>query len=450
VATHTTAAPLRTVAGRHRAVRPGRPRHAIRHSRPRPFGATGGDLLLDNSFFILATSLVTGAGGFLFWTVNARLFSAAQVGLASALLGACSTIASCSLLGFNQTLVRRLPGSLEPSRLINTSLVLISAAGIVAASGYALIVPSFVPALASIRAEPAHLVAFVLLTALTGVNLATDSVFIAHQRARFNFAIDGLLQSAVKLALPPALVWLGAYGVFFSAGIATAAATVASLLVLVRRFGYRLRPELAGSLVRRDLAFSSGTYVAELLDLAPTLVLPLLIVRQQGPQAAAYFLIAFQIANLLYSGIYAVTQATFAAGCRDQGSLRALAVRSARMLLVLAPLGGLALAVAGPYVLGVIGPQYRAGGGGTLVVFSLGAVLVAPAAWSAALLKLTGQLGSLVAATVLRNGAVCLLAVVLLPRGLIGVAVAWVAGEAVSLIIPAWALTRRAVWKVRP
>ena len=71
-------------------------------------------------------------------------------------------------------------------------------------------------------------------------------------------------------------------------------------------------------------------------------------------------------------------------------------------------------------------------------------------ALSAALLKLTGQLGALVSATALRNGVVCLLAVVLMPHGLIGVAVAYVAGEAISLVIPAGALLRRSVWKVQP
>jgi len=405
------------------------------------------DVLIDNSLFILATSVVTGAGGFLFWALNARLFTAAQVGLASALLGACTTLASCGLLGFNQTLVRRLPGSDTPSRLINTSLVLIAGASVVVATGYALIVPSFVPALGALREAPV-LFAFVLVTALIGINLGTDSVFIAHQRARFNFAIDGLLQSAVKLALPAALVWLGAYGVFLSAGIATAAAAGASLIVLVRRFGYRPRLEVDGGAVRRDLAFSSRTYLAELFDLVPPLVLPLLIVRELGPQATAYYLIAFQIVNLLYAGIFAVTQATFAEGCRRPESLRALAGRSARLLL-LAPLGGLVLAVVGPYILGLVGPEYRAGGAGPLVVLSLGAIVVAPTALSAALLKLTGQLGAMVVATVVRNGTVCVLALVLLPHGLTGVAVAYVAGEAVSLIIPAWALLRRSVWKVR-
>ena len=118
-------------------------------------------------------------------------------------------------------------------------------------------------------------------------------------------------------------------------------------------------------------------------------------------------------------------------------------------MMLLAPLGGLVLAGVGPYVLGVVGPEYRAGGTGPLVVLSLGAIVVAPTALSAALLKLTGRLGALVAATALRNGVICLLAVVLLPYGLTGVAVAYVAGEAVSLIVPAWALLRRSVWKVR-
>jgi O-antigen/teichoic acid export membrane protein len=252
----------------------------------------------------------------------------------------------------------------------------------------------------------------------------------------------------VKLTLPVALVWLGAYGMFLAAGAATLAAVAASVLVLARRFGYRPRLELDWRLVHRDLGFSSGTYLSELLDLVPMLVLPLLIVRSLGPGAAAYYFIAFQIAGLLHAGIFAVTQSTYAEGCRTGGSLGALSRRAGRLLL-LAPAGGLTLALAGPAVLGVIGPEYRAGGTGTLVVLSLGAVVVAPAALSATLLRLTGRIGALVATTALRNGVVCLLAVALVHRGPAWVAGAWVTGEAVSLVVPAWALARHATRKAR-
>ncbi|MFF5291484.1 lipopolysaccharide biosynthesis protein [Paractinoplanes globisporus] len=406
------------------------------------------DTLFVNSFFTLATSVVTAAGGFLFWTLNARLFTAAQVGLAGALLGACSTISSGSLLGFNQTLVRRLHATSEPSRLLNTSLLLVAAAGTTVAAGYALIVPALVPDLGPIRSNLPIFVAFVLVSAMTGVNLATDAIFVGHQQTRLNFVIDGVLQNVVKLALPPMLGWLGAYGMFFSAGAATLAAVMASVLVLVRWFDYRPRLEIDRQLVRSEFAFSSGTYVAELLDLVPPLVMPLLIVRALGPESAAAYFIAFQMAGLLYTGVFAVSQSTFAEGCRQRESLRALTRRAGR-LLMFAPVGGLVMAGAGPVVLGLVGPEYRAGGTGTLVVFSLGAAVVAPTALSTALLRLTGQIGAMVAMAVLRNGATCLLALLLLSRGLIWAALAWVAGEAVSLIVPAWALARRAVWKAR-
>ncbi|WP_127501896.1 lipopolysaccharide biosynthesis protein [Actinoplanes solisilvae] len=410
---------------------------------------TSRDTLVVNSFFLLATSAVTAAGGFLFWTVCARLFTAPQVGMAGALLGACTTIASGSLLGLNQTLVRRLPTTPEPNRLINTSLLLVAVAGVVVASGYAGLVPRFVPEFDTIRTSTWHFVAFVTVSAMTAVNLATDAIFVGHRQARFNFLIDGLLQSTVKLALPAVLVGLGAYGMFLSAGTATLAAVATSVLVLARRFAYRPRPEIDRRLIRRDLAFSSGTYVTELLDLVPTLVLPLLIVRSLSAEAAAYYFIAFQIVGLLYAGIYAVTQSTFAEGSSSGGSLRTLSLRAGRLLL-LAPLGGLVLAGAGPVVLGAIGPEYRAGGTGILIVFSLGAAAVAPAALSATLLRLTGQTGALVATTALRSGVVCLLAFLLVDRGLVWVAVAWVAGEAVFLIVPAWALARRTARRARP
>ncbi|MBN1171403.1 MAG: oligosaccharide flippase family protein [Micromonosporaceae bacterium] len=399
------------------------------------------DTLVSNSIFILASSLTTGAFGFAFWTISARLFTVQQVGLASTMLSAAQLIACCSLLGFNQTSVLALPTSSEPDRLINTGLALVFCAGVVLSTSYVMLAPSLVRDLAFVRDSQWYFLGFVVLTALGGVNLATDSIFIAYQEARYNLLVDGFVQGAVKIVSPVALTWLGTYGMFASAGIATAVAAVCSMVLLMRRFAYRPRLEISGRLIRRELAFSSAAHLAQLLDMLPVLVLPILVVRVRGAQDAAYFFIAFQVASLLYSGVYAITQATFAEGTNHPGSLRDLARRSAYLLLVV-PAAAVTFALLGPQVLGLVGQAYRSEGTGMLVVFSLAAVVVAPVSWTTVLLKLSGQLGALVGSSAVRNVGVCVLAASWLHRGLVWVAVAWFVGEAVSLVIPAWVLVR--------
>src|SRR2546421_1625985 len=176
------------------------------------------DALLRNSFFILLTTATMGGVGFLFWLVNARLFTSSQIGVATTLISATALICYLSLLGFDATFIRFLPRSSNRDAEINTGLILVLGAALVVSTAYVLAAPIFVPALRFVRASPLYAIGFVVLTAFAAVNLVTDSVFIAYRGATYNFIVDGLLQGAAKLALPALLTGLGAYGIFAASG----------------------------------------------------------------------------------------------------------------------------------------------------------------------------------------------------------------------------------------
>jgi O-antigen/teichoic acid export membrane protein len=395
----------------------------------------GADHLLRNSLFILLSTGTMGVCGFLFWTISARLFTPTQVGVASTLVTASTMVAYSSLLGFNQTFVRSLPTAepAERNRLIDTGLLLVLATGTVLATLYILIVPLVVHELRPVRDSLAFAIFFVVLTGVASVNLATDAVFLAYRSAVYNFAVDGVVQGLVKLALPWAVVALGGFGIFASSGLAGAAATLCSVYLLVRRFGYRPRLRISPAVLREEFRFSSAAYGAHLLDMVPVLVVPLIVIRARGPHEAAYFFIAFQISTMFNALAYSMSQSMFVEGSYADG-LRALALRSAKVQAWVIPAGSVLLAVMGPWILAIVGDDYRQNGWRALAILALSTPAVAVSAWTMSMLKLTGRLRGLVLASLVHAVGVGGLAEWWAPWGLDWVAGAWLAGTVLSAL----------------
>src|SRR6202035_5319323 len=73
------------------------------------------DSLVRNSIYLMASTVVTGGLGYVFWAVAAHLFTSAQVGGASAVISFSTTVALFTYLGAQAMLIERLP-SYEGSR----------------------------------------------------------------------------------------------------------------------------------------------------------------------------------------------------------------------------------------------------------------------------------------------------------------------------------------------
>ena len=206
------------------------------------------DKVLRNSFFLLASTLFMAGLGFVFWVIVARLYSPAEVGLATSLLAASTLIAYVSQLGLNNTMIRfRAPGAAHSGQ-VTQYCVLVALAACVIACLYLVGLQWYGRKLLFIEAHPAQLLAFVFFCSCTALTLLTDAVFIAERKAEYTVVTDGLVQSLTKLALPAALVGMGAFGIVAATGAGYAAGVLASFFLMYRKLGLRPRKPGPGEL----------------------------------------------------------------------------------------------------------------------------------------------------------------------------------------------------------
>jgi O-antigen/teichoic acid export membrane protein len=417
-----------------------RPGATLRNPLAGRIAAVRRDPLLLNSFFLMLTTVLGAAAGFLFWVIVARLYPVEDVGRASSLLSSVSLLSYFSLFGLSSTLVRHLPSSARPAEDTSTAVTTVAVAAVLVSTAFALLIPTLAPELGFVRASPLHVAVFALLAAGAALNLLTDSVFIALRATRVNLVVNGVLMSAVKLALPAAVVAAGAFGIFTASGIASVVAAAASVAAIRRRLGVRVRPHLSWHMLRATFGYSLSSYVSSSLNLVPQIVLPIVVLQELGPAAAAIYFVAFQIANLVNSASYAIGESLFAEGSLNRAQLVPLARRAgAAMTAVTVPAALVVAALAQP-VLRLFGPSYAHHGTGTLALFTLSSLAVAFNTWASFLLKVTRQLVAMVVSNAVLVAVVLGVALLGLQHGLRWAAIAWGAGNAVSGVVAAVAL----------
>ncbi|WP_059010418.1 oligosaccharide flippase family protein [Streptomyces specialis] len=419
------------------------PERAVRPTLTTRLAGLRDDPLLLNSFFLILTTALGAAAGFGFWIAVARLFPAADVGRASSLLSCLALLSYFSLFGLSSTLVRRLPTSDRPGEEVSTAVTTVTGCSVLIAGGFVALIPVAAPQLGFVHETPWHVVGFVVLAVGAAVNLLTDSIFVAFRATRSNLLINGVLMSAVKLALPLALVGGGPFGIFLASGIASVVAATASIATIRGRLRVPVRPSFSWPVLRDSLAYSLTSYVSSALNLVPQIVLPIIVLQGLGPVPAATYFVAFQIANLVNSASYAIGEALFAEGSYEKAPLGDLARRSAlAMLAATAPVAALVVVLAHP-VLRLFGPEYAASGTATLVVFTVSSLAVAFNAWASFLLKVTRQLVPMVVSNVVLVVVILAIALGKLDDGLYWAAVAWGIGNFASGAVAAAALLRR-------
>lgn len=413
---------------------PRRPRETIS-------SGVGDDRLLRNSVFLALTTGVMAAFGFLFWLLNARLYSSSEVGVATTLISGASLISYLSLLGFNTTFVRFLSESSSQDMEINTGTTAVLITSATMALAYAILSPYIAPELRTVFIHPANVVGFVILTACWSVNLVTDSVFIAIRKAQCNLMVDGFVVGVVKLTLPLFLVTLGAFGIFMASGLSSLCAVVASIILMMRNVKYSPRIHLSWSVLRRTWNYSLTNYIANVLSLSPALVTPLVVLRVLGAREAAYYFVAFQIGGVMFAASYAISSSFFAEGSRKDQDIVHLAKRAAKILLIVSVICGLVVAVAARLLLLPFGVEYSRQAEAALAVLGLSSPAVALYSIATAFLRVSMLLSGIVVASVVYATAIIVLTVVGAHCGLTWVAGAWLVGNVCGGLVAAAFIT---------
>ena len=393
------------------------------------------DELVLNSFYLMATTVTMACFGFVFWFLVAKLYTSDQVGVASTLVAAMNFITYVALLGFNTTFIRFLPTSKKRSKQIDTGLILVMIAGLLISLGYALIASHYTPDLRVLTHHWYYTLGFALLVAFYSVNLLTDSIYVAYRSTKYKLLFSGIIAGTLQLLFAFMLHPMRSFGIFASYGIAGFVAMLLSILLLITKFSYKPRFVIDGETLKEVVSYSSSNYVANLLNILPTMLLPMIIINKLGASAAGYFYLAFMMGTLLFTIAYAVSQTMFAEGSYNSQHLFDLLKKSLKIVFAVMVPASLIMAIFGPIVLQLYGKEYAEGARSTVIILAATGPFVAIYILGGTLLRILKRTRALIVTNAVYIVTICGLAFAWASRGLAWVAFAWLLGHVITSLL---------------
>src|SRR6266849_6569428 len=356
------------------------------------------DSLLRNSIYIMATGVATSAFGYIYWIVAAHIYSAYDVGLASALISVMTLTSALSNLGIGSALVQMLPRretGYAWSLTLNAGLVTGTLAGLLAGA----IVVVTLPLLSSQFAIVGHHAGYILAL-VAGVPLITLSVLLAQ---------------ADPLGI-------------FSSWVLAGAVTLIGGLLLVSRLGRAYCLALRGMVgqVRSMLSSLAGHHFINLGGMVPMFLLPVFVTMRLSATDNAYFYTAMRLGDFFFMGSSAVAVSLFAEGSHVADDLQRKVRSSAVIIGILLCPAMLICFLGGRYIMLLFGPDYAQHGLPLLMILTIAAVPDAVTNVYVSVLRVHGRL---------RHAALLNLGMALLT-----LALAWMLLPTLGIVGAGWAL----------
>ncbi|HJU00619.1 MAG TPA: lipopolysaccharide biosynthesis protein [Actinomycetes bacterium] len=393
--------------------------------------------LLTVAASLVGTQVTTSVFGFVYWSLAARTFPVASVGLAAAAISAMNFLGTIGVLGLGTLLISELPR--HPRQdwpfLTRTATIASGAAGAAFGLVFAMLAGRFSHGLALLGATPWSALLFALGVALTAATMVLDQAVLASGRGGLQLARN-VVASAVKtvLLVGTALMALGSGMVIY----ATWTAGLLLSLWTIRRVlsGPRLR-QWADLHLLRGLGAAAGSHHALNLALqAPTMVLPLVVAVILSPTETAYFSTAALVCGFVSVLPFALTIALFASSAQDETAAMERMPSTLAVAGVTSTIGILVLLASAPYVMRLFGADYAANGVVVLRVLALGGLPLVIKDHYVALRRVQNRTGRAarvaLVGTAFELGAATIGGIL---YGLTGVCVAWVAMLAVEALL---------------
>lgn len=252
-----------------------------------------GNSLLKNSFFLLMGSYFNVAAGFFFWIIAARFYSIEDVGVATALISSLGLVMLFSRFGFDNSIIRYLPVN-DKNKVFNSCLIITTVSTILIGFIYILGANYFSSTL-SFMQDFKFVVIFLIFAVMNSITSIIGNAFVAIRGGGLFFFQNVLQGVRVPLLIP--FVFLGSSGIFGSVGISYLVATFFSFLAIKKHI--ELNSRIDKAFIKESLSYSSGNYISHVLMVAPTLILPILILNLSGEIETAKYYIAYAIGNLV-------------------------------------------------------------------------------------------------------------------------------------------------------
>ena len=422
------------------------------------------DSLYKNSIYLMVSTGIMAVLGFFFWMICARLFSVEEIGLATTIISVMGLIVGFSILGLNIGLIRYLPRSKEKNKKINTCFSLVAIVSVIVSVVFILGLGKFSPRLLFIQENLLLSLSFIFFMIIAGLSSLIESVFVAFRSAKF-VLIKNSVFSVLKIGFVFVFAGFGAYGIFSSWMIALLCAVVFSFVVLVYKFEYKLRFVFHDTIIRKIGKYSFGNYVAGFIGGLPLMVLPLMITNMIGPEVTAYYYMAMMIAGLLFVIPGATTQSLFAEGSwamgegrknselrdknkggnlerkgsefleqsdlRSKQELNKLVWKAVKIIALIMIPAIIIIVLFGDYILLAFGEEYSREGFRFLQIIAVSGVFVGVNCIGENLLRVRKKIKSLIGINILKVLFIIGGVYLLIDKGLVGIGMGWVIGNAI-------------------
>lgn len=291
--------------------------------------------------------------GMVFWVAAARLYSADQVGRASAIITAATLLCTLSQLNLGNVYARFLGGAgHRQRRMVFTGYAGVVGLAVVLGTGYAVLGPGSV-----LFADAWEAWLFPVAVAVLTVFVLQDMILISLDRA-FWVPVENITWGLAKLGM---LVVLATAQPVHGIVLSWIVPAFVALLGVTAYLLLRKWPKQAPIAIpdRRELTSAvGGEYVIGLVSTAVPLALPLLVVHELGLAANAYFSVPWLFATSLSLLMWNVASILLVEAASRPDQLSALLRRALRMALLVGVAGGLGIWLLGPWLLSLLGPEY--------------------------------------------------------------------------------------------
>ncbi|WP_370332168.1 alpha/beta fold hydrolase [Mycolicibacterium hippocampi] len=432
-------------AGTGTAVSAGRTSAGVAPPRRLQGGALGIDIAA-----VMTSSAATGILGFVFWTVAARGYDTAEVGRASAIISSASLIAILANFSLGSLYERFLPlAGADTSQLVRRGIGFAACTALLFGTVFVIVGPR-----SQLFSNWVEALLFPLFVAVLAFYALQDQILIGLGRPR-TIATKNIGQSTAKLVAVAALIPLATGTAIVWSWVAPAAVITAVIAVVVIRREIARREGPPDLPPRRDLfQFFASSYAINAVHVTVPLLVPLIVVAQLGTEMNAYFSMCWLVVNTL-GILIGATAAPFVATASTPGAdLRSCTKRFVLLCGGAAVAGCLALLVAAPLILSILGPDYAEHGTTLIRIMAFTLPSVALMTIYTALARLRRRLRLAVTAQVMLGIVVVAGVIVTLPHwGINAVGYTYLAAEMMCTLIlvgPTVVLLRSAVSTPRP
>jgi O-antigen/teichoic acid export membrane protein len=402
-----------------------------------------GSHLARNSTLIMASTVVNGVLGVVYWMLLGNGYSTDTIGVASALLQAITLASLVATLGLGQTLIQRLPHADDATWSMSVNGVVFGGFLSGATAGVlSLLMLPHVSHRFDVILHPAFAVLVVLGTAALTVANLFDYVFIGQRAAHYvlvRAGVFGLLKLAI-VAVPLLFLDFGVAAVVGSWVLAAAGTSLITSKWLLPGLGrqHRWSPRgvaadlrsLAPQMMRNHLISLSATAL-------PTLM-PTLVVARSSAEANAYFYMAWLVSSILLTVSAAVSGSLLAEGTYDPGLLGKQVRHAALLIGGLLVVPTVVLSLAGRPIMHLFGAQYAAHSYLLVLVFMIAIIPDAVTNIYVTVCRVRRQTGVAAAVNITGSGVALVAAWFLIPvHGAIGAVWGWILGQSAGAVVVA-------------